>query len=77
MLRCKKDGGELTRVKITKLTFRYMDTEIEDVADLELDDHDHHETLEIVFENKTKISLNYDGRIEIEAIQKKRMIKEN
>lgn len=53
-----------------------MDTEIEDVVDLELDDHDHIEHLEIIFGNKSKVSINADGRIEIESI-KKEVLKEN
>lgn len=76
LLWCKEDGGKLTRVKITKYTPRYMDTEVEDIADLQLDDHDHHEYLELIFENKTKISINHDGRIEIEPVTKE-LLKEN
>lgn len=53
-----------------------MDTEIEDIVDLELDDHDHIEHLEIIFDNKSKISINADGRIEIEPIHKE-LIKQN
>lgn len=47
-----------------------MDTEIEEIVNLELDDHDHIEHLEIIFENKSKIIINANGRIEIEPIQK-------
>lgn len=53
-----------------------MNMEVEDVANLELDDNDHLEHLEIIFENKTKITIYPLGRIEIQPIQKE-LVKES